>query len=451
MCGIIAILSKSANINVYEGLQALQHRGQDSCGIANETTCIKYPGLVKNAFTSKDILKLNSNLAIGHVRYATNNLKDYSQPLSYKIKDRNIYLCHNGNIINTTLLRNILITTYNVDLAKEVSDSELLLILFGEKLKELNKNKEFIFDNTIKYIFEFLSQLIDGSYSLSIIIEGYGIIIHRDCKGIRPLIWGSKQNNHVIASESSSLSLLNFPIKRDVLPGETIIFKQNKEPIHYQTHSNTLSPCLFEYIYFSRQDSTIDQINVTKARLAIGSLLGEKILKQNLDIDIIIPVPDTSMTFALGIQSILKIPIGEGFIKNRYVDRTFIMQNHDIIRTNIKRKLSPNPFIIKDKNILIIDDSIVRGNTSKHIVEQSKNCGAKKIYFGSCAPIISNINNYGIFIPTKTELISYKKTINDMEKILNVDKLIFNDLHLIVELLKNFNFNIKNFETSMFQ
>lgn len=453
MCGIIAIINKenNANIDVYEGLQALQHRGQDSCGIANENLTINYSGLVKNSFNAADLTTLNSKIAIGHVRYATNSSINANQPIYYP-NTFDIYGCHNGNIINTKGVRGILKVKFNITLDENTSDSKLLIILFTEKLLALNNTSDNISDSSIQKTFEFLSETVLGSYNLAIIIKNYGLIIHRDLRGIRPLIWGNNNNSNIVTSESVSLSLLNCPIKRDVKPGETIVFKENNSILHFNTRFSILSPCLFEYIYFARQDSYIDSINVTQARLAIGALLGNLILEKysHLEIDMIIPVPDTSMTFALGAQSILKKPIGEGFIKNRYIDRTFIMKNHDVIRKNIKRKLSPNEFILKNKNLLIIDDSVVRGNTSKHIVKLARECNCKNIYFASCAPIIKNINNYGIYIPTQKELLSHNNSLADMAKILDVDELIFNDLYDIIHTLKLLNLNINSFETSMF-
>ena len=249
------------------------------------------------------------------------------------------------------------------------------------------------------------------------------------------------------------IDLLDYDIVRDVKAGETIIFK-NKEisPIFNYYMSSSLTPCLFEYIYFARPDSIIDKINVNEARILIGKILGEK-MKQLWDckeIDYIIPVPDTSVTFANGIQEVIKRPFREGFIKNRYIDRTFIMKNKNIIQQNIKRKLSGIKNSFKNKNVLIVDDSIVRGNTSKHLIRMIKKYGCKKIYFASCSPIIKNTNNYGIYIPTREELISFNRTEEEIKKELEVDYLIYNNLEPIIDGLKQLNKDIDNFEISMF-
>ena len=456
MCGILGIYGDedNSNIEVYEGLQALQHRGQDSVGIANENIIIKYQGLVKDNFTVNDLNNLKSNSCVGHVRYGTNGLVNSIQPLYSSFPTR-ITLCHNGNIINIHQLKLILKRDFNID-TNSKSDSDILLTLFSCKLYSLLNSfwqKGEITSNIINQVSNYLHENVRGSFSLIILIQNYGMIVIRDPKGIRPLIWGIKNNKQIISSESSALTLLDYQIKRDIYPGETIVF-ENKGLIKFFYYNNSkLTPCLFEYIYFSRPDSVVEKINVTEARIKIGTLLGNKILKtwHNHDIDIIVPVPDTSVIFATGVQEILNIPMRGGFIKNRYVDRTFIMKNFNMITKNIKRKLSPNKEIIKNKNILIIDDSIVRGNTSKHIVEQARKCGAKKIYFASCSPIVKNTNQYGIYIPTKTELLAFENSVNDMRKKIGADYLIFNDLQPIINELRQMNPKIDNFEISMFQ
>ena len=318
----------------------------------------------------------------------------------------------------------------------------------------LSKESNEITESKIFAVTDFLQKLLHGSYCLLIIIKDYGMIAIRDKYGIRPLIFGKKENTYIVSSESVALNLLDYEIIRDLKAGETIIFKDNQtEPIYHYYKDSLLQPCLFEYLYFARPDSVIDKINVNEARILIGNILGKK-MKQIWDcseIDYIIPVPDTSVTFANGIQEVIKRPLREGFIKNRYIDRTFIMKNKNIIQQNIKRKLSAIKNSFENKNVLIVDDSIVRGNTSKHLIKMIKNYGCKKIYFASCSPIIKNTNKYGIYIPTKEELISYqKKDEDEIRKELGVDYLIYNDLDKIISELKNINKDIDNFEISMF-
>ena len=240
---------------------------------------------------------------------------------------------------------------------------------------------------------------------------------------------------------------------RDVKAGESIIFKNDeREPIFNFYENSTLQPCLFEYLYFARPDSVIDNINVNEARILIGNIIGKKMKEiwNCNNIDYIIPVPDTSITFANGIQEIIKRPLREGFIKNRYIDRTFIMKNKNIIQKNIKRKLSAIKNSFENKNVLIVDDSIVRGNTSKHLIQMIKNYGCKKIYFASCSPIVKNTNKYGIYIPTKEELISFQRNEDEIKRELGIDYLIYNDLEKIIQEMRNLNKNIDGFEISMF-
>ena len=456
MCGIIGIISNEEKntivLELLEGLMTLQHRGQDSAGIATENVIIKKPGLVKYAFSDTNLENLNTQMCIGHVRYKTNGVYNNIQPL-YNILPRRITMCHNGNIINTEHLKKLLKIRYNVVLTTN-SDSEIILTLFSCRLYEIMvETKEDLSESHIDKTTRFLHENLVGSYSLVLIIENYGLIAVRDKNGVRPLIWGENNNSSIISSESVTLKHLDYNVIRDVNPGETIIFKKySGEIYHYNYDYSELKPCLFEYIYFARPDSIVDKLAIHKSRIAIGRLLGEK-MKKTWDcnnIDIIVPVPDTSITFANGIQDIINRPLREGLIRNRYIDRTFIMENFKVIRTNVKRKLSGIESVFKNRNVLIVDDSIVRGNTSKHIIQIVRNYGAKSIYFGSCAPVIKNSNKYGIHIPTKEELISFQRTEEDIRQVLGVDYLIYNDLEEIVNKLRDINSNIVDFEKSMF-
>ena len=456
MCGIIGIISYEIKNTIIqellEGLMTLQHRGQDSAGIATEDIIIKKPGLVKYAFSDINLGDINTQLCIGHVRYKTNGVYNNIQPL-YNILPRRITMCHNGNIINIKDMKKLLKSKYNVVLNTN-SDSEIILTLFSCKLYELMlETKREIEESHINDVTRFLHEDLIGSYSLVLIIENYGLIAVRDKNGIRPLIWGENNNSAIICSESVTLKNLDYDIIRDVNPGETIIFRKDSGHVyHFNYEYSELKPCLFEYIYFSRPDSILDKLAIHKARIEIGRLLGQK-MKKTWDcdkIDIIVPVPDTSITFANGIQDILKKPLREGLIRNRYIDRTFIMQNSKLIKKNIKRKLSGIESVFKDRNVLIVDDSIVRGNTSRHIIKIAKNYGAKTVYFGSCSPVITNTNKYGINIPTKTELISHNRDQEDIAESLGVDYLIYNDLDKIISKLKEINPYIDGFETSMF-
>ena len=295
----------------------------------------------------------------------------------------------------------------------------------------------------INQISDYLHSTLVGSFCLLIVIQKYGLVAIRDRRGIRPLIWGQSQDKYMVASESVPMDLLNYSVIRDIFPGETIIFENaQKQPVHFYSENCKLEPCLFEYIYFARPDSIIENINVHEARIFMGQLMAKKIMDEcdYSEIDAIVPVPDTRITFANGIQDILKIPLREGFIKNRYIERTFIMENNQIIQRNIRRKLSGIKEVFEGKNVLIVDDSIVRGNTSRHIIQIARKYGANKVYFASCSPIVKETNKYGIYIPTKTELVSFESSKEEIPSTIK-----FDDVTKQINNLRNTLFEKKNF------
>ena len=448
MCGILGIVSKSNDIPIklYEGLTYLQHRGQDSSGICNENECIKKNGLVKDVFNESELQSLFSNIGMGQVRYGTNgSFKNTNiQPLINEKGKNRISLVHNGNIQNIKKLREILKMSDTI----ELGDSELILELFSNELSKYdNYNYNDIFDIISK-----MMRILEGSYCIIIIIKGYGLITFRDIYGIRPLVYGKKDNDYIISSESVVLDILEYQLIRDINPGEIILFEKNELPRFHQYNKSSLHPCLFEYIYFARIDSVLDEISIYNARFEIGKLLGEKIKKQfdTKDIDMIVPVPDTSYIFALGLQETLQKKIQNGFVKNSYIDRTFIMKDNKIINKNIKRKINAVKSILEGKNILIVDDSIVRGNTSSHLIFLAKNAGAKKIYLASGSPQVLYPNNYGIYIPDKEYLIAVNRTNKEIADVIGATRVIYNDLYEIVNCLKGLNPKIDGFEVSMF-
>ena len=444
MCGIIGLISNKTDVplKIYEGMTFLQHRGQDSAGICNETMCIKNHGLVKDVFDESDLDKLISNVGVGHVRYGTTgSFNDESiQPLVNKIQNRQISFCHNGNIVNTQ----------EMQLSDEIpnSDSECLLKLFCNILSRydtVNLTHKTIFETCYE-----IMKIAKGSYSVVLLIEGFGMVCFRDTFGIRPLCYGVNQNSFLVASESVVIDALEYQFTRDVHPGEIIIFQHGEMPRFNQYSDSKLYPCLFEYIYFSRIDSIIDNISIYDARFKMGQLLGEKIKSMDVkNIDLIVPVPDSSLIFALGVQDVLNVKTCNGFVKNNYIERTFIMKDDKIIQKNIKRKINAVKSVIENKNIIVVDDSIVRGNTSSHIVYLAKRAGAKNIYFGSGAPPILYHNQYGIFIPDRKDLIAVNRTPQNIADILGCTKVIFNDLPEIINCLKKINPKVDGFETSM--
>ena len=455
MCGILACIDNKNNnipVNMFEGLNALQHRGQDSCGISVFGNTIKGKGLVRDVFTPDKLISISaSSHAIGHVRYSTSAANDTGnnkniQPILIGDDDfLKISMCHNGNLIK--------INGNVID--EKTSDSVLLLDEFYNKLNELCSGKK---DNiTIDVIWEtceYLYRILEGSYSLLFLIEGFGIVAMRDRYGIRPLVFGNKNGIFVISSESCAINSMNCQLTRDLKPGETILIEKYSMPVFRKTSQySKLMPCLFEYIYFSRADSIVDKISVYKARYNMGVILGKTISKKqwSKNIDVIVPVPDSSMPFALGLQSILNKPLHQGLVKNTYIERTFIMENEKIIQKNVRRKLNANHGVLCGNEVLIVDDSIVRGNTSRHIVSMAKSSCAKNVYFASGAPPILYPNHYGIYIPTERELIANGRKSEDVADIIGASEVIYNDLNSVIYSLKENNTNIESFEISMFE
>lgn len=446
MCGVIGLISTlnipDNPIKIYEGLTFLQHRGQDSTGICNETQCIKKDGLVKNAFSNEDLLSLTSNICMGHVRYGTNGnfSSNTIQPLEKVIMEyTRVHLCHNGHIINAD------------EIEVNQSDSEVVLNLFCHLLEKKAPNEIDINVDNIFEVIHDMMKMLKGSYSIIMTIQNFGLICFRDPRGIRPLCYGIKDNDYLVSSESVAIDALDFQMIRDVNPGEIIIFEHNSKP-RFSAALPNKTPCLFEYIYFARIDSVIDGISVYDARYRMGQLLANKIkssLPHISDIDLIVPVPESGLIFALGLQSILQIPMHYGLVKNPYIERTFIMKNDEIIQKSIKRKLNFVREVIQDKNILIVDDSIVRGNTSSHIIQMAKKAGAKNIYFASGSPPIINTNHYGIYIPTREQLVAVNRNEQEIADVLGATKVIYNDMDAIVNMLKQINPQIKGFESSI--
>ena len=454
MCGITGIFyNKEKNgIEIFQSLLAIQHRGQDGAGIYwtnnDEFDIIKKSGLITQIFELNELQKMNGNMYLAHTRYKTNNIKDSYQPFIVQNNKVNISLCHNGNIINVEMLYNLLKNQYNKNVS-QLSDSHLLTIYIVEYLTYELKTIENINWELIQKLSSHLHDIIKGSYSLLLIIKDFGLVAIRDKYGIRPLSYGINENNdYLISSETCSFNHTKFNYVQDVLPGETIWFNKNGTQ-HFKVVNSFFKPCLFEYIYFSRFDSYINHISVYKFRIMLGKLLSKYIDVKN--IDCIIPTPETSRIYAYGLSQELNIPIEEAIILNRYVNRTFIGENKDDIASKIRQKFSIIGELIKDKNVLILDDSIVRGNTSKGIIELLNKENPKNIYFASAAPKIYDTNKYGIHIENKTELITYKnKTNEEIAKFIGVNKVFYSDLKDVTDIIYSLNNNIKNMEISMF-
>lgn len=459
MCGISGIIYRnniSNSLEIYEALLSLQHRGQDGAGICaiNKDNCkqIINSGLICNIFKYDDLLNMTGNMFIGHNRYKTNNVYEAYQPFNLKNENFNIFFCHNGNIINVNEIEDILKKKYKIINEKKKSDSFLLFQLIFYYLNDICINVSKLLPTHIQNLSNHLGSIIIGSYSIILAIEGYGMIAIKDKKGIRPLIYGKNDNNDIlISSESCSINILNYTIIKDVEAGETIVYKNDGGYYNYIQMDRNYSPCLFEYIYFSSIDSILYNISIYNFRYLLGQLLGKEILKKNLQIDFIIPTPETSRIYAYGLSNITNIDIQECIIKNRYINRTFIMDDKSKIKDNINRKFSVIKEIVRDKNVLLIDDSVVRGNTSKKIIRLLRKSGVKNVYFCSAAPKILNENNYGIYIESKKELITYtNKNDASIANAIGANLIVYNTLEKVTNLIKTINPDIQEMELSMF-
>ena len=458
MCGILALYNPKVDVakDIYDGLIQLQHRGQDAAGISSLDSSImhlhKDTGLVTEVFKkTKSKVNLTGNLGIGHVRYPTagNNDVNDSQPF-FTSNPVNIALAHNGTLTNSDSIRDKLIKTHFCQFNTN-SDSEALMHLFAYELYKTNfrkLNTSHVF-RALKSIYEKCS----GGFSVVALISGIGIVAFRDPNGIRPLSLGTKNKSYMIASESSALTALDFKTVEDIKPGEAIILNEEGELMRRRVvRKSSHTPCLFEFVYFSRPDSSLDDISVHKSRLRMGDFLGKKILKEypKLNVDVVIPIPDTSRTSAMQVAYKLGVKYREGFMKNRYIGRTFIMPGQRNRKRSVKQKLNPIEIEFKDKRVLLVDDSIVRGHTSKNIVRMVKRCGAKKVFLASASPPIRHQNIYGIDMPETTELVAHRRSVKEIKKYIKVDELIYQSLEDLKRSASIGNPKITEFEDSVF-
>ena len=461
MCGIVGIYSENhVASSIYDSLLMLQHRGQDAagmsvCELTGKINTRKSMGYVRDAFQQVHMNRLLGNYGIGHVRYPTagGGGKEFAQPM-YVNSPYGISIAHNGNLTNSK------------DLARELfhaemrhintdSDSEVLLNIFAH---ELGKQKAIL--PSKKHFFQAVRKThvrCQGAYAVVALITGFGLVAFRDPRGIRPLVIGEQdgptKKEYIVASENASFSALGFKTLRDVEPGEAIYIDVDGN-LHSEQCSDGSqpTPCIFEYVYLARPDSTLDEISVYKARMRMGQKLAKKILRlnPNHDIDVVIPIPDSSTTAALQLAAALKLPYRQGFVKNRYVGRTFIMPNQEERKKSVRRKLNILDLEFKDKNVLLVDDSIVRGTTSKRIIEMAKQAGAKKVYFSSAAPPVKFQNLYGIDMAATNELIAFGKTEEEVANAIGADWLIYQDLKDLIDSAREGNPAIENFEISIF-
>ena len=460
MCGIVGIVGKTpVNQYLYDGLTVLQHRGQDAAGIVtihnNTFRLRKANGLVKDVFHTRHMLRLQGHIGIGHVRYPTAGTSSSSeaQPF-YANAPFGLSLAHNGNLTNADELREWLFSVARRHV-NTTSDSEVLLNILAHEL-QLSESTSLTPDDIFNAVAN-VHKRVRGAYATVALIVGHGMIAFRDPNGIRPLVFGKRENEHgieyMVASESVALDACDFEFVRDIAPGETIFFSENGQLHSQQCADNPVyTPCIFEFVYFARPDSTMDKMSVYASRVEMGTKLGEKIAKEweDIDIDVVVPIPETSCDIALQIAKQLDLPYRQGFVKNRYIGRTFIMPGQEQRKKSVRQKLNAIGTEFKGKNVLLVDDSIVRGTTSEQIIDMARAAGAKKVYFASAAPEVRFPNVYGIDMPSANELIAHGRELDDICNLIGADKLIFQSLDDLVTAVGSGNPEIKAFDTSVF-
>ena len=461
MCGVVGIVStQPVNQALYNALTVLQHRGQDAAGIVtwSEEHGLKERksnGLVRDVFHSRHMLRLEGHVGIGHVRYPTAGGAKSSEAQPFYVNSPyGICVAHNGNLTNYDELAELLIREDRRHLATN-SDSDVLLNVFAHELQTRVNGKptpENIFD-----AIDALHRRCTGGYAVVALIIGFGVVAFRDPNGIRPLVLGERESegrkDYMVASESVALDALQFERVRDLEPGECL-YIQNDGVLNARSFPGELkhTPCIFEYVYFARPDSILDDLSVYKTRLRMGEQLAGKVVRDfpDHDIDVVIPIPDTSSTSALQVAYHLGVKYREGFIKNRYIGRTFIMPGQAERMQSVRRKLNAIDLEFRGKNVLLVDDSIVRGTTSQQIIKLAREAGAEKVYFASAAPPVRFPNVYGIDMPAASELIANGRTVEEIEEIIGADRLIYQDLNGLIRAVRHGNSEITEFDTSCF-
>ncbi|KAF7975838.1 hypothetical protein HWV62_8401 [Athelia sp. TMB] len=466
LCGILGLLLHDSNVDaaqeICEGLALLQHRGQDACGIV---TCgpkgrfyqCKANGMVRDVFDTNSVSRLIGGMGVGHVRYPTAGSSNHAEAQPFYVNSPyGIVFAHNGNLINTDPLLHFMDASAHRHINTS-SDSELLLNIFADNLQQTGKfriNEEDIFT-----AIGGLMKQCKGAYACVAMLAGFGIIAFRDPNGIRPVGMAVRKSgtghDYLFSSESVVADASGFGDWEDVKPGEAVIItraggisrRQVSEPA-------TFAPDIFEFVYFARPDSVLDGISVYRSRMAMGDALADEVKKvlaeKNISIDVVIPVPDTSRVAALNLAQKLKLPYREGFIKNRYVGRTFIMPGQAMRKKNVRRKLNAMALEFVGKNVLLVDDSIVRGTTSKEIIQMAKDVGAKKVIVASCAPPIRFSNVYGIDMPSRVELVAHGRDTDSIAAEIGADLVIFQTLPDLISSVRQFNPSITTFDCSVF-
>lgn len=463
MCGVVGIVGNSpVNQRIYDALTVVQHRGQDAAGImtcdGRRVFLRKDSGLVRDVFQTRHMLQLEGNMGLGHVRYPTAGGDNRSEAQPFYVNSPfGLALGHNGNLINAAELGEEL---FQDDLRQinTGSDSEVLLNVFAHELMEFVRGGDTVLQT--RNVFDAVRRLHErcqGAYAVVAMIVGYGLVAFRDPNGIRPLVLGERIDGDgrsvMAASESVALDVLGYRSLGDIAPGEAVVIKMDgtieREVCASQTE---LTPCLFEYVYLARPDSIMDDVAVYKSRLRMGEKLAEHMLEAwpDHDIDVVIPIPDTSRTSALQLANVAGLKYREGFIKNRYIGRTFIMPGQAQRQKSVRQKLNAIDLEFRGKNVLLVDDSIVRGTTSKQIIQMARDAGAKKVYFASAAPPVRYANVYGIDMPSRSELVANGRTDEEIGEFIGADRLLYQRLEDLIEAVKEGNPKISRVDASCF-
>jgi len=462
MCGILGIVARSpVNQLLYDGLLLLQHRGQDAAGIVTSEQATlhmhKGSGMVRDVFRTRNMRELAGNFGIAHCRYPTagSAFKAAEAQPFYVNSPFGIVLGHNGNLTNSDQLKEEMFRT-DLRHINTGSDSEVLVNVLAHEL-EKSANKLKLEPRTIFTAVANVHRRLRGAYAVVAMIAGYGVLAFRDPFGIRPAVIGYNETDtgteYMVASESVALDALGFRLLRDIAPGEAV-FIDDEGNFHSQqcAEQSSLNPCIFEYVYLARPDSLIDGASVYETRLNMGEKLAQKIrrLPRKLDIDVVIPIPDSSRPSALQLAAGLGVPYREGFVKNRYIGRTFIMPGQAVRKRSVRQKLNPMAMEFAGKNVLLVDDSIVRGTTSREIVQMAREAGARKVFFASAAPPVRFPNVYGIDMPTRAELIAAHRSEEEVAREIGADALIYQDLNELKDAVRRANPKLTSFETSCF-
>jgi amidophosphoribosyltransferase len=458
MCGIVGVVSQTpVNQLIYDALLLLQHRGQDAAGIVTEQNrkffMHKAKGMVRDVFRTRNMRGLPGDSGLGQVRYPTAGnaySEEEAQPF-YVNAPFGITLVHNGNLTNAQVLKQALFQSDHRHINTD-SDSEVLLNVLAHELERVSRGI------TLKPadVFEAVRgvhQRVRGSYAVVALIAGHGMLAFRDPFGIRPLCVGQGAAGVMVASESVALEGTGFELLRDIQPGEAL-FVPHDGSLHFQLCAEHTShnPCIFEYVYLARPDSVLDGISVYQARLNLGKTLAKRVVSTvpPNEIDVVIPIPESSRPSAMELAKLLGLPYREGFVKNRYVGRTFIMPGQGVRKKSVRQKLNAIASEFKGRNVLLVDDSIVRGTTSREIVQMARDAGARKVYLASAAPPVRYPNVYGIDMPTSSELVAHDRTVDEVRESIGCDALIYQDVDAMKRAIGSINPALNGFDASCF-